>query len=170
MIFDKALKHTLEFEGGYVDDPDDPGGATNCGISLRFLILTGKIEPYDFDNDGDITPVDIKNLSKNQIATLYREYFWNPLYEELPERLAIKLFDLSVNMGTKQATLLLQRVLGCRPYDGIYGPKTHRFATHTNKEVCTELVNSAARFYFNLADKRKASRKYLYGWLRRCYS
>lgn len=168
--FDKCLDHTLLWEGGKVNDPDDPGGATNCGISLRFLTSTGDIDKYDFDNDGDLTPVDIMNLTHKQVATLYREYFWNDLYDDLQESLAIKLFDLGVNMGPKQAVKLLQQELGCRPYDGIYGLLTHRWTQCTQKDALELLIARAARFYFDLANKRPKSRKYLYGWLRRCYS
>ena len=167
--FDKCLTHTLKWEGGYSNDPDDPGGATNHGISLRFLVNIGALDQYDFDNDGDLTPLDVRALTKEQAAILYKEYFWNDRYYDLPEDLAIKLFDLGVNMGPKQAVLLLQQEIGCRPYDGIYGNKTDHAVHRSRQDVLAMLIARAARFYYTLAAKRPASRKYLYGWLRRCY-
>lgn len=165
--FKRSVDHTLQWEGGYVDDPNDPGGATNHGISLRFLLSQGLIEEYDFNHDGDLTPVDIARLSKKQAEDLYHEYFWNNRYEDLPLEVCVKLFDLGVNMGPKQAITLLQRASDAPVIDGIFGPQT--FAHACQVGVYERFVARAAKYYFNIADKRPASRKFLYGWLRRCY-
>lgn len=168
--FDIALAHTLRMEGGYVDDPDDPGGATNYGVTLRTLKEMDLIDEFDYDGDGVLTSKDIYNMTVTRAAVFYEEYFWNTMYDELPAELAVKLFDFGVNMGTKQAVTLLQRILQCKPFDGIYGPKTHRYALTYRGDATQELVQSAIKFYYNLADKKPALRKFLFGWLRRAYS
>ena len=107
--FDLAWKKTKKHEGGYVNDKDDSGGATNWGISLRFVKAEG-IE-LDIDGDGDIDKDDMKALSEVKAKDIYHKYFWlRNKYDEVsnPE-IASKLFDMSVNMGARQAHKLAQR-------------------------------------------------------------
>lgn len=188
--FFRAMNHTLPWEGGYVNDPDDPGRATNYGISLRFLLSLGDIEAYDYDGDGDIDAEDMRLMSKDQARAIYQRHFWRRAYDHIEsEALAIKIFDFSVNMGNRQSTKLLQRAFNqwmleytsgsptqsaMRPLrvDGMFGPKTFNATRDADLKAWDFLLtfeNACARFYFNLAEKRRRSRKYLFGWLRRCY-
>lgn len=169
--FETAIAHTLKFEGGYSDDYSDPGGATNHGVSLRFLRSLGEVERFDHDGDGDLDADDIKKLSRAQAKLLYREHFWNYRYQELGTPLSTKLFDLSVNLGVTAAVKLLQRRVPGLKVDGIYGDKTHARVRWTPPEVATHLlVADAARYYYDICERRSESRKYLFGWLRRAYS
>ena len=70
--FDDALAHVLGNEGGYNDIDNDKGGATNFGISLRFLQLADE----DLDGNGHVDVNDIRNITRLQAEVLYREYFW----------------------------------------------------------------------------------------------
>lgn len=179
--FEKAIEHTLRFEGGYVNDPDDPGGATKYGISLRYLLARGEIEAFDYDGDGDVDADDVKRLTPADARLIYRERFWNESIAGIPsEMLAVKVFDFGVNMGPKQATRLLQRAVndnsaqGSRlVVDGSFGPRTRSAVTEVDVarpwHLVYDLEHHAARFYYGLAEKRRSSRKYLFGWLRRCY-
>ena len=176
----------MDMEGGekFTNDQDDPGGATKYGISLRFL---KGITDGDIDHDGDIDTDDIKNLSWTSTKYLYEKHFWHPSFENLHPQIASKLFDLRVNMGPVQATKIIQAThnelekflsdnspCGMGHYndiltvDGVMGPKT--LSACTRDELLKPLMYQAAQFYFNLADKRPASQKYLLGWLRRTYS
>lgn len=166
--FKKCLEHTLKFEGKFNNDPDDPGGATNHGVSLRFLWSLNEITAFDYDSDGDLDADDIRLMSRSQSSHIYKQHFWNELYYELPEALAIKVFDLGVNIGTVQAVELLQGLLNGVTIDGIYGPKTHHAVLCNN--VLHDYIAAAAMFYYELAERRSSSRKYLFGWLRRCYA
>lgn len=74
--FNKPHAFTAKWEGGYCNDPDDPGGATNYGISLRWLKSLG-LNQGDIDRDGDIDASDIRALSKEQAAALFKEKFWD---------------------------------------------------------------------------------------------
>ena len=105
--FEKAIPYILANEGGYVDDPNDLGGATNYGISLRFL----KSINLDINNDGVIYKEDIKELTPEQASNIYLKYFWTPnRYGELKEqRVATKIFDFCVHKGAGGANKSLQQ-------------------------------------------------------------
>ncbi len=73
--FDKAVEKVLRHEGRYVNHPNDPGGATNYGISLRFLKQLG-IEEADIDGDGFLNIEDIKAVTKEHAIRFYKLNFW----------------------------------------------------------------------------------------------
>jgi lysozyme family protein len=156
--FDKQIGATLNFEGGYVDDPDDSGGETNFGISKR-----------------SYPDVDIANLTRAEAIKIYRlDYFVVPGFAQLPDRIGAKVFDLGVNMGPATATKLLQRALnslGVRPplsIDGGCGMHTIQASKEKPEgDVVDRLVIEATNHYIALAAEHHQMRKYLRGWLRR---
>lgn len=180
--FQRAFQHTVRFEGGFVDDPDDPGGATNYGVSLRYLLSTGEIEAFDYDADGDVDADDIRKMTPEDAQKIYAERFWFDWMTTFKyELLAVKVFDFGVNTGPGQAGKFLQRAIneqlprGHRLIvDGIVGPATCRIVKDLTLDqniiAADDLEDHAARFYYGLSEKRRASRKYLFGWLRRCYA
>ena len=88
----KALRFTLKWEGGYVNNPNDPGGETNYGISK-------KAHPE----------LDIKNLTPNQAYKVYEESYWKPAgCESLPLCEAVAVFDTAVNCGVSRAKTWLR--------------------------------------------------------------
>ena len=127
--FDWAFPIVYDEEKGLVDHPRDPGGITNHGISLRFALgvgdLNGDGKPdLDVDGDGDVDADDIRKLTREQAADVYRHYFWRPLRcEEMPCGLALMVFDTGVNQGRGPAITLLQEALGVKA-DGKIGPVT----------------------------------------------
>lgn len=177
--FNKSIPVILEHEGGYVNDPVDAGGATNYGISLRFLKQAGDLDLGDVDDDGDIDVDDIKQLSPDQAAEIYKRHFWDKYrYGVLPQDLATKVFDLSVNMGPRQAHKLLQR--SCRSVgitltdDGIIGPRTLGAIDTINNagranELLAALRSEAAGFYRVLVAQKPIYQKFIRGWLNRAY-
>lgn len=119
----RAVRHVLAIEGGWSDDPVDRGGATNYGISLRFLVAEGKIDldgdgfaDFDLDMDGDIDGVDIRQLTRGDAVWLYHRCFWVPIdAETFPRPLGEALFDQAVNGGLTGARRLLQQAINiCR--------------------------------------------------------
>lgn len=118
--FSKALDVVLHHEGGLVDNPHDPGGVTNFGISLRFLKGIG----VDLNNDGSVDRRDIIGLTVEQARPLYHDRFWSPCRcAELPDGLGLLVFDSAVNQGPGTAARLLQQSVGARA-DGAIGPRT----------------------------------------------
>lgn len=105
--FDRAVNLILDHEGGYVNDPKDPGGETNFGISKRA-----------YPNE------DIRGLTKARAKEIYRKDYWNKIRgDTLPFAAAVVAFDIAVNMGIKKAVQFLQRTASVLD-DGIFGDKT----------------------------------------------
>lgn len=113
--FDNALKRVLEHEGGFVNHPRDPGGATNKGITIatfrRFVNRKG-------------TVADLKRLTTAQAGKVYRAQYWNKVKgDELPDGVDHAVFDYAVNSGPSRSAKYLQRVVGVTQ-DGQIGSAT----------------------------------------------
>jgi lysozyme family protein len=166
--FNRCIPHILFSEGGFVNDPQDPGGPTNLGISLRFLKGTGDIS-FDLDHDGDIDVDDIRKMKTSDAGRAYKKYFWDPLrLDELKNAsLCLQVFDHSINAGARSAVKILQLVSGCKP-DGIMGPKTIAAANTFNDGIAQRYCDQRIAFYEILAQKNAKFKKYLHGWINRC--
>ena len=105
MDFATAIERVLKIEGGYVNDPSDPGGETNFGISKR-----------SYPN------VDIRALTREQAIAIYKSDFWDAVNgADLYPSIAYQTLDFAVNSGTGTAIRYLQRALGVAD-DGHFGP------------------------------------------------
>jgi lysozyme family protein len=124
--FKLAFDIVVDHEGGYNDIKADRGGATNFGVSLAFIKSRGLV--YDFNRDGVIDKEDIRRITRDDAATLYLNQFWDVTRcDDLPNGMALLMFDAAVNSGPAQAVKWLQAVLGVTP-DGVMGPVTVRAA------------------------------------------
>ncbi|NGM47236.1 peptidoglycan-binding protein [Rhodobacter sp. SGA-6-6] len=151
-------------EGGFIDDPDDPGGATNHGVTIHTLRRLG----IDVNRDSRIDLADVKALTRAQAVDIYVEhYFTRPGLGALPEAIQPSVFDMQVNAGAN-AVKILQRLLTqmgfpCDP-DGQVGPQTIRAAQAAWEAAPTHLADAYGiarrNYYYALADARPASRKY----------
>lgn len=175
--FEYAVAVVLEHEGGFVDDPNDPGGATNWGISLRYLRRLG-VDVGDVDQDGDVDVEDIAKMPRGKAIEIYRRQFWDQYgYGKIDDlQLATKVFDLSVNMGPQTAHKLLQRALHAAGQryvvvDGIIGPQTlDAVNTADPRLVLGALRAEAAGYYRGLVASRPELGRFLAGWENRAYS
>lgn len=165
-------------EGGYVNDPDDPGGATNWGVTIHTMRRLG----LDLTGDGQITPADVRELTRDQAIDIFiRHYFEAPGIKSLPDCLHSSVFDMYVNAGANAVKILQQllKEMGwTMDVDGVIGPQT-RAAAHSAHEAAPDHLADAyaiarRNYYFRLADKRPASRKYARtraggkgGWIKR---
>jgi lysozyme family protein len=151
-------------EGGFVNDPDDPGGATNHGVTIGTLRRLG----MDLTGDGQVTEADVRRLTRPQAVAIFVEHYYRrPRIDALPEGLQASVFDMYVNAGAA-AVRILQRLLGdmgfaCDP-DGVIGPGTIRAAQMAAEAAPGHLADAYAiarrNYYYSLADQRPASRKY----------
>ncbi|PTX48634.1 putative peptidoglycan binding protein [Gemmobacter caeni] len=151
-------------EGGYVNDPADPGGATNHGVTIHTLRRLG----LDLDRDGQVTAADVRRLTRAQAVEIYlRHYFERPRLAELPVALQASVFDMYVNAGSNAVTIL-QRLLTTLGWplvdDGVIGPKTlaaARLAAEAMPNTLADAFGVARRnYYYALGDARPVSRKY----------
>lgn len=157
-------KEIVSREGGYVNDPDDPGGATKHGVTLATLRRLG----LDLTGDGKVSAADVRRITPAMAVEIFVEhYFRRPRIAELPETLQPPVFDMYVNAGAN-AVKILQRLLNEMGndlgVDGAIGPMTVA-ASHRAAEVAPDLIADAygiarRNYYYALGDARPASRKY----------
>lgn len=174
--FLSAVKSVLKHEGGFVNDPADPGGATKYGVSLRYLTAQGIIFP-DINKDGYVDWRDISALTFEDAINIYHEDWWEKnSYDSLPAGVDAKVLDMSVNMGAKQAHRLLQRAVPCcdggarLAEDGVLGPQTRLaiMAVPTGQLIAALRAVQGA-YYHSLVANRPALEKFLPGWMNRAY-
>lgn len=151
-------------EGGYVNDPDDPGGATNHGVTIHTMKRLG----LDLTRDGAVSEADVKALSREQAVAIYvKHYFEQPKLHLLPAALHATVFDMQVNAGAN-AVRILQRTLAGFGFDlkddGVIGPMTVRAAERALALAPRHLVDAYGierrNYHYRIGDQRQASRKY----------
>lgn len=114
--FDKALKFTLRWEGGYSNHPADKGGETNFGITHTTY--------NNYRQSKGLPMRSVRLIDSQEVADIYKWRYWQPAgCELLPPHLAMCHFDWAVNAGVNRAVRTLQQVVGTTS-DGIIGPKT----------------------------------------------
>jgi lysozyme family protein len=150
-----CLAFTLKHEGGYVDHPADPGGATNMGVT-RATLAKWRRKP--------VSKADVKALTRDEAANVYRRFFWEPCGGPfLPIGVDAVVFDWAVHSGPARVVRALQKVLGLKA-DGIAGPSLSR-ALETVDRIATirALCNERRKFLARLKGFAVFSR----GWSRR---
>lgn len=160
--FDMALTHVLKMEGGYSDDPHDPGGPTNYGITLRtYATYVGRT----VDASSRLSLIaDLRAIDPETVREIYRKRYWLPARcAELPQGLDLFHFDAAVNHGVSGATRFLQEALNVEA-DGEIGPITRRaIAVARPASVITRYAVIRERRYRALPHFWRFGR----GWLNR---
>ncbi|KJS43822.1 MAG: peptidoglycan-binding protein [Roseovarius sp. BRH_c41] len=161
---ERIAQEIVAREGGYVDDPDDPGGATNFGVTIHTLRRLG----LDLTGDGAVDASDVRALTRDRaVALLIDHYYRRPGIARLPESLQASVFDMYVNAGVN-AVKILQRLLremgqGIE-VDGLIGPITVTAAEVAAKAAPDHIADAYGiarrNYYLSLADARPASRKF----------
>lgn len=165
-------------EGGYVNDPDDPGGATNFGVTIHTMRRLG----LDLNGDGEVGVSDVRALTGEKAVDIFVSHFFvRPRIAEMPGVLQASLFDMYVNAGSN-AVKILQRMLRDMGFsvsvDGAIGPQTleavHSAATPDGLALRDAYGVARRNYYFRIGDGRVASRKYARtraggkgGWIKR---
>ncbi len=178
MNVDEIAREIVAREGGFVNDPADPGGATKYGVTIGTLRALG----LDATGDGRVTVEDVKALTRADAVRIFRErYYHGPRIDLLPEPLQPSVFDMQVNAGSN-AVRILQRLLAefDEPVtvDGLIGPQTVEVTKRAYEKAGQYLVDAYAiarrNYYFCLADRKPSLRKFARtragtkgGWIKR---
>lgn len=150
--FDASMAEVFSHEGGYVNDPRDPGGETNMGISKR---------SYPSE--------DIRGMTRERAAAIYRRDYWNRVKgDQLPDGIDLVAFDPAVNSGVSRGSRWLQSALGVTQ-DGKIGPQTVLAAQTATDGVAVIKRACAARMGF-LRGLTSLWSTYSRGWTRRVAS
>ena len=152
--FLEIVYDTLDHEGGYVNDPTDPGGETNYGISKRAY-----------------PKIDIKALTKHEAVKIYYKDYWVKYrVGDLPSNIRHIIFDGCVNMGASRIMRILQRVVnvkgGSLKVDGRIGKNTIAQAKKYKPEP-DRLRAYRVKYYADLCTRKPKLEKYYFGWYRR---
>jgi lysozyme family protein len=154
--FFKSLEMVLKHEGGFVDHPDDPGGATNKGITHRTYaeFLERPLEDVD----------ELKNIPDEHVELIYKSGYWDRVKaDKLPAGVDFCTFDWAVNSGPGRAAKYLQRVVGATE-DGAIGPQTLlQVGARDVVHVIDEMHRLREDYYKSL----KTFETFGKGWLRR---
>jgi len=154
--FPACLAFTLAEEGGWSDDPDDPGGCTNQGITLV---------TYRLFHDPDATPETLRAMTDAERDLIYREGYWDAVAgDNLPAGLDLMTFDFGVNAGPVRSVARLQIIVGTEP-DGVIGPLTLKAITGIQiGGIIDQFFASQRSYYTGLAGFPTFGK----GWLARC--
>jgi lysozyme family protein len=165
-------------EGGFVNDPDDRGGATNFGVTIHTMRRLG----LDLDGSGAVTVADVRLLTRAQAVEIFLDHYYRrPRIDELPVQIRASVFDMYVNAGAN-AVRILQRLLVDMGYsvtvDGVLGPQSigaaKRAAEAAPEHIGDAYAIARRNYYFAIADRRPANRKFARtraggkgGWIKR---
>ncbi len=177
--FERAFNFVIENEGGLSENPNDSGGITNCGISLRFLREVKEANLRRYGIFEQVNENTIRNLTLDQIKLIYKGEFWEGSgLEEIDSRcISSYIFDMVVNLGSPQAIRCVQRGICAATFsrgqllvDGLLGERTIGNINSIGEELLPILVAIRAEFYRFLAATRPKDEVFLDGWLNRAYS
>ncbi len=174
----EIAKEIVAREGGFINDPDDPGGATKFGVTIHTMRRLG----LDLTRDGVVDVSDVRALTREDAIRIFIDHYYHqPGIARLPGALQASVFDMYVNAGANAVKILqrLLREMGQEvDVDGLIGPQTvtaAEAATRAAPDHIADAYGIARRnYYFRLADGRPASRKFTRtraggkgGWIRR---
>ena len=163
-MFKKALDHILRVEGGFSDNPADPGGRTNLGITQRTF--------NQWLKESGLPDTDVKDIQREEAFYIYHDRYWRAgQCNRLPWPIALYHFDGYVNLLPGDAGRVLQRALKIHApdlrVDGVVGPITIRTANEGlgDDAVLTEYLWERIRLYVRKVKANKTKLEFLPLWL-----
>jgi len=168
----RMLDFIMEREGGFVNDPKDPGGATKYGISLRFLKT---IDPAmaDLDQDGDVDVDDIFSMTPEKARAFYQQFFYEAMrIPQYPSPMGAAMLDTGVNMGKRRASRILQQALNqcgaALVVDGIVGTKTRTALMFFDvMDILRAFLLARVFVYAKLCRENQDLHRFFFGWVER---
>lgn len=161
----KLAPYILKWEGGFVNDPDDAGGATNMGVTIS----TWKSVGYDKDGDGDIDVDDLRLLTKDDVINrVLKPHYWDRWKADKIESQSVANIVVDwVWASGKHGITRVQKILGVT-VDGIVGEKTLKAVNeHDPMQLYFEIKNERIRFIDEICKARPANEKFRKGWMNR---
>lgn len=158
--FNKAFAWVLRNEGGFSNDPDDSGGATNFGITIH------RLSEY-YGRPASVE--DVRNMPKVTARAIYQKYYWAPLGLDLigSDNVALVIFDQGVLRGIGTIAHAVQSILGV-VVDGHFGPKTMQaINTHDASDLIRKIEAQAEFAYRDIVSRKPKNKKFLKGWIAR---
>lgn len=158
--FEQSLPFVLRWEGGYVNHPADPGGATNKGVTQKV---------YDgWRLRNGLPAQDVRDLSEPELQRIYEEGYWRPpRCDALPRMLDLVHFDTAVNMGPGRAVRFLQRAVGTG-VDGDFGAGTLKAVEAADLgDALIAYCDTRQRYYESLVEAKPALAVFRKGWMNR---
>lgn len=158
---------TLSWEGGFVNDPSDLGGATNKGVTIAIW----KQQGYDKNGDGLVNVEDLKLITDTDAIAIMRRNYWNRWRADdiVDQSLANLLVDWVWGSG-RHGILLPQKMLGVTA-DGVVGAKTIEALNRQRpREFFAQLRLRREQFLRGICVSRPANKKYINGWVKRLHS
>ncbi len=160
MSFANSLPFVLRWEGGFVDHPADPGGATNKGVTQKV---------YDaWRRASGLSQRSVRELADTEMSAIYEQQYWRAARcGEVQDKLDLAMFDTAVNMGVGRAVRFLQEAVGCQ-VDGGFGSGTLTAVQCCNPALALEQFCSARQsFYERLVVAKPEMKVFLRGWMNR---
>lgn len=167
--FDLYFPTLLKHEGGFVNNPNDPGGATNLGITDKLDGKTDGLVDVDGDGKGD---VDIKKLSPNQAKIVYKRRFWDKIKADdiNSQSVAEIFFDWAVNSGVDTASKKVQKLVNVKD-DGNIGPASIRAINSVDAKTLFDNIKKARIiFYQKIIIANPKLKVFEKGWMNRINS
>ena len=153
--FERALAIVLRHEGGFVNNPNDPGGMTNNGITKKV---------YDAYMGKVTTEQEMRDMPENHVAEIYKKQYWDRVNaDSLASGLDLSVFDWAVNSGCGRAVKALQKCVGVKQ-DGGLGPITLKSVNEHDAEELIEMMSVERETFYR---KLKTFEHFGKGWLRR---
>jgi lysozyme family protein len=169
--FTSAFNATMKAEGGYVNDPQDPGGETYKGIARKFNSKWDGWISIDMAKREKSFPanLDANDGLQEKIKSFYEINYWDKIRGDdiTDQNIAESIFDFAVNAGTITSSKLAQITVDEEP-DGTIGPVTLQKLNAMDARTFLALfsLHKIAR-YINICEKRTESKKFFYGWVKR---
>ena len=161
--FEHCLAHVLRHEGGYVDNPKDPGGATNFGITRKTLARWRQVSPW-----WKLPKSQVRTIKQPEVKAIYRALYWDRCRASIiPVGLDYALFDFAVNSGASRAIRNLQAIVGVRQ-DGIVGPVTlNGIENFESSRGIFELIEKLTSKRLGFLRSLKTFKTFGRGWIKR---
>ena len=162
--FDKFYQTLLKYEGGWVDNPHDKGGATKYGITIGEWLISG----YDKDKDKDVDKQDLKLITPEDAKPIAKRKYWDKISGDSikSQSVAEFLMDWAYMSGPSRPIKKVQEILGLT-VDGVIGTKTITAINNTEPKTFNKLKESREKFFYAIVANNPSQKVFLKGWLNR---